>query len=159
MKKFVLTTTTKNSKQKSSKKINKFQLIDSNLENYINIVKNSKFYDSTFDDPINQKIDFGSINFRICEDFRNYWINLISNRDPKIKRIKQKGTFLVIHCKGGISKKNDRFVIFQCEKEVKVDEDKNKKETSKKISKKRHKHIVKNKRRGKNKNSRKGRRK
>ena len=72
----------------SDSKIKQFNLKHPQLEDSIQGIKSSSSYSTTFESPFQGKVKLDT-NFRTSETFKNTFINLIINKNPKIVRIRR----------------------------------------------------------------------
>lgn len=64
----------------------------------LNIIENSEFYDSSFDDPSQKGMNIENLVYRLTQEQKDKWIEGIINNDPRIFRIKQKKNFVILVC-------------------------------------------------------------
>lgn len=137
----------------------KYKLVNPKI---IEIINNSKFYDSSFDDPTQLGLKVENLQYRLTQEQKEKWIEGIINDDSRIFRIKQRENFIILVCineslMNNTKNKLYRYITFVDERKgdnYAVEEEKT---TIK--EKKNRLHNVQNKSRSKRKGKRKGRRK
>jgi hypothetical protein len=95
------------------RKPKKYNLINQEL---INIINNSRFYTSSFDNPFLKGVKLDELNYRCTDIQKENWIEGIINNDPRIIKVKAKKNFVVIVCRNHFDNKSERYVIFVNEK-------------------------------------------
>lgn len=81
----------------------------------IEIIRNCKFYDSSIM-PV-KNISVSDCNYRLCDEFRNRWIESIKGFDKQILNVERKGIFGLLTYKGNIDK-HKRILIFMEERKI-----------------------------------------
>lgn len=137
----------------------KYKLINPEI---LNIITNSRFYNSSFDDPLQGGLTLDDLCYRLTQDQKEQWVEGIVNDDPRIFRIRQRKNFVILVCKnetnGGKSNNIYRYITFVDERKGENDgiEEEGNAQTEKK---KNRLHYVPNKPRLKKRSGKKSRRK
>jgi len=137
----------------------KYKLIN---PQFLTIIFNSEFYNSSFDDPFSNGLKLEDLNYRCTIDQKEIWVESIVNNDPRIVRVKEKKNFVVLTCKSTNSGPT-RYITFYDDKKSLMEGESTNDEKEKdniKIEKKKDRlHNVQNKSRVKRKGIGKSRRK
>jgi hypothetical protein len=146
----------------NQKKPKKYKLIN---PHFLNIILNSEQYDSSFDDPLKHEIKIDDLNYRMCLEQREKWVDYIVNNDPRILKVKGKKNCVILILKNITSENNVygiRYLTFMDNKFRKLEKESGGADVIKEIkNEKKEKRLynVQNKQRTKRRNKKKIRRK
>lgn len=140
--------------ENTQEKPKKYKLINPQI---IQIISNSEYYTSSFDDPIKGGFRPDDLTYRLSEKQKEKWIEFIINDDPRILKIRHKRNFVVLVLKNTENKESIRYMLFLDQKCFSLGGDSNAEDKTEK--KKTRLHNVSNKPRIKRGSKKKGRRK
>lgn len=102
--------------QNNQEKPKKYRLIN---PSFLNIILNSEWYDSGFDDPFKGGIKIDDLNYRMPVEQREKWVELITSGDSRIIKVKGKKNYVVLVLKNITSENGSgsvRYMTFVDEK-------------------------------------------
>jgi hypothetical protein len=142
--------------ENTQEKPKKYKLINPQI---IQIISNSEYYTSSFDDPIKGGFRPDDLTYRMSEKQKEEWVDFIINDDPRILKIKHKRNFVVLVLRNteNKNKKSIRYMLFLDQKCFSLGGDSDAEDKTEK--KKTRLHNVSNKPRIKRGSKKKGRRK